>query len=199
MNQRVLGIIALACAPFLFIDFLINGLNQNNSWTIAVFDMVYLTGWMCSIIGLYQIKAAGAGIVAKLILWMQMLLLSVAQLSSFLAILNIQTAHAWSNISDLFWPVCNLFMLVTGAAIIKAKVLVGWKKYVPLFMGLWLPVTGVAMNIYNPDIILYIFSGPYSAVCWAACSYIVLSSYTTVAIAPTSRIRTALKLKPVSI
>lgn len=176
MNQRYLGLVGILCSPFLFLDFLMNGLSQSNSSTIELFDMIYMTGWMAGILGLFQMKAAGTKSAGRLVLIIQMCLLLVAQISTFLAIFTVRTSSAWAGVSDIFWPLSNLFMLVTGIAIIKAKSITGFKRFIPFLMGLWLPITGVAMNILNPDVVLIAFSGPYSAIAWGLLGLVIFSA-----------------------
>jgi hypothetical protein len=67
---------------------------------------------------------------------------------------------------DAFWPLSNLAMVVVGIAVIGAKVLSGWRRYVPLAVGLWFPLTmlGVALVGRTSP---YLFYVPYySALAW---------------------------------
>src|SRR5687768_1363353 len=79
MCNKVLGVVALICAPFLCIDFLDNQVHSTASWTTGLYGFVYMLGWMASVIGLYRLKATGSFPIAKVILIFQFLFLLLAQ------------------------------------------------------------------------------------------------------------------------
>ena len=160
MKQRTLGMIAILCSPFLFVDFLFDGNGQISSTSMGWCDMIYMLGWMCSILGLLGLQAAGKGTIGKSILALQMLFLVTAQLWNTLVLLHVSSTALIFKITDVFWPISNMFMLVTAVAIIRAKVLVGWKRFVPLAVGLWLPLSAIIMIFYKQSIVLTIFRGP---------------------------------------
>ena len=59
MNQKTVGIIALLCSPFLAIDFAIHGgFNNYNSTSLGgLFNLIYMTGWLLSVLALYQMHS----------------------------------------------------------------------------------------------------------------------------------------------
>ncbi len=182
MNQRVLGIITMMCAPFLFLDFVLNQITNEQLGTLLVFDLIYMTGWMCGIVGLAMNKVNGRGIFWKLILTIQMLLLTLAQISNLLILFNPDVVSVWSALSDTLWTVSNIFMIVIGLVAIKEKVLLGYKKFIPLAMGLWLPLTGLFINVFDSDIVMIAFAGPYSAIVWALFGLAIYSPHQKVVV-----------------
>jgi hypothetical protein len=67
---------------------------------------------------------------------------------------------------DLFWPLSNLAMVVVGIAVIRAKGLPGWRRYVPLAVGLWFPLTMLGVVLVGRTS-PYLFYVPYySAIAW---------------------------------
>src|SRR5215203_5404173 len=79
MCNKILGVVALICAPFLCIDFLDNLAVSSSSWTTGLYGFIYMSGWMGSIIGLYRLNATGTYPMAKVILIVQFVLLLIAQ------------------------------------------------------------------------------------------------------------------------
>jgi hypothetical protein len=63
-------------------------------------------------------------------------------------------------------------MLVIGITAVKAKKLQGWKRYAPLFAGLWFPLTVI------PAITLGYFqlAGPYSAIAFSILGLVVFKA-----------------------
>ena len=59
---------------------------------------------------------------------------------------------------------------------IQGKQLNGWKRFVPLFVGLWFPVLIVCMNVFGRAGITGTIAGVYSAVAWSLLAIVV---YTT--------------------
>jgi hypothetical protein len=140
MCNKILAIIALLGAPFLCIDFLDNQANITDSWTTGLYGFIYMTGWMASIVGLYRLNAAGDHTTGKIILLMQFLLLTVAQIFNLDVLMYGGNNGILQRSLDPFWPASNGFMLVTGISILAARQLKGWHRWIPLVVGSWLPV-----------------------------------------------------------
>jgi DNA-binding NarL/FixJ family response regulator len=60
MSNKVLGIVAMVCAPALLVEGLIPG-GVENSMVVGVASMVFMLGWLCSNTVMRRIKAAGNG------------------------------------------------------------------------------------------------------------------------------------------
>jgi hypothetical protein len=76
-------------------------------------------------------------------------------------------------ILDLFWPVSNIWMLATGLTVVTAKRLQGRMRYVPLIVGLWVPVTLPLIGIWGMQSPAMLISGLYSTVAWTLLGVVV--------------------------
>jgi hypothetical protein len=169
MNTRTLGLIAIAGSPFLGIDFIVNNINEGYQRTAlgGVFSLLYMTGWVCSILALYRLKAAGNGPWGKGILITQLVMLGLGELWNVYAIADPLSNTVLFRTLDLFWPLSNCFMLITGIAVIRAKQLQGWKRFVPFVVGLWFPLSLLlGPMVFGNDTLMLYFSSLYSALAW---------------------------------
>ena len=168
MNVRILGIFALIGAPFLFIDTLHNNfsITQTSPYS-GFFNMLYITGWMCSITALNQIGALGKGGFAKLVFVIQMFLLMMANGWNVYEWIQPNAGTRLYLFLDMFWPISNFFMLLTGITIACVGVLRGWARFTPLIVGCWLPLGIVLWALFTrtPGVLLTL--SVYSAVCWS--------------------------------
>ena len=179
MRTRSLGLTAIICSPLLCIDFFANGLFASflPSFLSGVFNLIYTTGWMCSIIGLWQLKAAGDSKTGKGILITQLALLCLANVSNIYEVVNPGADKALYNMLDLFWPFSNFFMIVTGIVVAVSGTQQGWKRFTPLVVGLWLPVTFVVLPaLFGRNDLILVISSIYSLVAWL---FLGLSVYTS--------------------
>ena len=60
MNNRLLGTIAMLCAPALLIEGLLLG-GQENALITGIASMIFMAGWICSNIGMWRMRATGIG------------------------------------------------------------------------------------------------------------------------------------------
>ena len=166
MNNRKLGIIAFLCAPYLGLSLVIDD-PERTIWQQGLYGFIYVAGWMCSILALYKIKAAN-----ETVLKIQLGLLAIAQLWNILVMTGISSKNIVFIIGDFFWPLSNVFMIVTGISIIRTKKITGWKKYIPLVAGLWLPSILIASAISGKSESMP-FAALYSVIAWIALSVMV--------------------------
>jgi hypothetical protein len=169
MSSRTLGLIAILCSPLLCIDFFVNGLIPDFSpyALSSVFNLLYTLGWMCGIAGLLQLRAAGNSKTGRAILITQLSLLGLSIIYNVYEIVNPGSGTFLYKTFDLFWPLSNFFMMATGVAVVIANTLQGWKKFIPLVVGLWLPVTFVVLPVmFGRNDLILILSSFYSAVAW---------------------------------
>jgi hypothetical protein len=143
MSIRTLGLLGIIGSPFMALLLQADGVFENYKASAlgGVFSFIYMTGWFCSIIGLYRLQATGHKRIGKVILYIQMLFLTLGEIWNVYSIVQpgAQTKLYW--ILDMFWPLSNIFMFVTGLAVVFAKRFTGWKRFVTLFAGLWFPIT----------------------------------------------------------
>lgn len=177
MNYRLAGMLAILGAPFLFVDFLaynMNGANESTSLS-GVFNLIYISAWMCSIVGLWKARATGYNKWGRIVLIIQLVFLSLANCWNIYVIMDPGAETVLYRVLDFFWPISNLWMLVTGITVVTAKVLNGWMRFIPLVVGLWLPVNigfmSAMMGQTNTGMIV---GGLYSAIAWSLLGIVVL-------------------------
>ncbi|HYK47498.1 MAG TPA: hypothetical protein VEV83_20115 [Parafilimonas sp.] len=179
MSTRTLGLLGILGSPFLAIQLSMSGIFENSVPTSlgGIFGLIYMTGWFCSILGLYKLNAAGNK-KGGTILIIQMVLLTVGNLWNVYSIINPTCNTMLYNITDAIgWPFDNLFMLATGIAIVSAKQLHGWKRFVPLFVGLWFPVTLVLTRlIFGSSNAELFITSLYSIIGWSLLGLVVYTS-----------------------
>jgi hypothetical protein len=139
MNNRILGTIAMICAPALFIEGVT--LPTQNNVTIGIASIVFMLGWACSNIGMQRMQAIGTGLAAKIVLWVQLFGILMAMLFGFLEATEIVAEdNLLFIITDLCWPLSMVFMIVVGIMAIRANRWAGWQRFAPLLCAAWLPV-----------------------------------------------------------
>lgn len=168
MNNRTLGILGLIGAPFLLIDTANNGFTLNQSSGISgLLNFLYTTGWMCSIFALNRMGAFGNKRFGKILFWVQMSCLLLADCWNIYEWIQPLAGTRLYFILDAFWPIGNLCMLVSGITIAVQGVLKGWRRYVPLAVGLWLPLGLVLWAIFSRTPGMLLVTGIYSCVTWS--------------------------------
>ena len=173
MCNKVLGVVALICAPFLCFDFLDNQVHSTASWTTGLYGFIYMLGWMASVVGLYRLKATGSFPPAKVILIFQFLFLLLAQAFNVDVIIHGSIYNDLQTSLDPFWPISNGFMIVTGIAVLRANQLQGWHKWVPLIVGCWLPVMLLLKGLGIENLYL---AGFYSAIAWTLLAIVIYTA-----------------------
>lgn len=176
MNIRTLGILALAGAPFFLLS---SWLQPHFSFLhekqfYGAWGIIYITAWMCSIRALQLLHATGTNLWGKAILWLQLGALLLANLSNLYQLIEPGAATPLFFFLDSFWPISNLLMLPVGITVIAAQKLTGWKRFIPLLVGLWFPVLVVCMNVFGRDGISGTIAGVYSAIAWSLLAIAIL-------------------------
>ncbi|HZF64401.1 MAG TPA: hypothetical protein VEZ55_07955 [Chitinophagaceae bacterium] len=179
ISNKALGTIGFIGAPFLFVDFLVNGLGDVYVSTSlgGVFSLLYMSAWMCSVIVLHRLNASGNTGFGKYVLLIQLLFLSLANTWNIWIIINPQGSGVLFRILDMFWPISNLFMIVTGITIARKRRIAGWRRFVPLVVGFWFPISILCL-VLMPGKTLNnaLISGIYSTLSWAALAYAVATA-----------------------
>jgi hypothetical protein len=178
MNNKTLGLIALAGAPFLllssFMQPLFSFMPERQFY--GAWSTIYVTGWMCSIYALQRLQAAGNSRFGKAITRILLVALLLANLSNLYQLILPGASTKLFFILDSFWPISNLLMLVTSVTVLVAKRLQGWRRFVPLVAGLWLPVLIVSANIFGRTGTTGTISGVYSAIAYSLMALAVLTA-----------------------
>jgi hypothetical protein len=177
MNTRTLGILGLIGAPFLLIDTANNGFALDQSSGISgLLNFLYTTGWMCSVIALNRMGAFGDKRFGKIVFWAQISCLVLADCWNIYEWMQPRAETTLYFILDAFWPIGNLCMLVSGITIAAQGVLKGWRRYVPLAVGLWLPIGLVLWAIFSRTPGMLLFSGIYSTLTWSLMAIGIITS-----------------------
>lgn len=176
LTPHLLGTLGMAGAPFLLAEGLINNyLGITGSTPLGGFlELFYLGGWMSSVVGLGMLQATGRGKAGKAILGLQLLGLALATTFSLFNIVlpNLSPDTPIFQITDIAWPLSHTFMLVVGIAVLAAKRLSGWTRFVPLACGLAVPLLMVIGMLGGRDLSL-LFFGPYTWVMFSLLGYAV--------------------------
>jgi hypothetical protein len=179
MRNKLLAALAFIGPPFLGIDFYRN-IHADDQWNVSIFtsvcDILYLIGWICTMFALIRIKAAGTKKAGRIILYVQTLFLFVTMSSDVVTLFRIPVPQRIFFFWDLFWPLSNCMMLVTGIAIASAGMLKGWKRWVGLITGLWLPVTMIVRLTLTTEYV-FIIGGTYSIVLWMMLAWVAFERY----------------------
>lgn len=176
MNIRTLGIFGLIGAPFLFIDTMNNSFrfDQTNDYS-GIFNLLYITGWMCSMIALNRMGAFGSGRFGKLIFIVQMVFLTLANGWNIYECIQPRAGTALYTFLDAFWPISNAFMLITGITIVYVGGLQTWRRFVPLAVGSWLPLGILLWALFTrtPGVLLAL--NIYSMLAWLLLAFSIVT------------------------
>ena len=164
----------MAASPFLFIQMSLGG-GGNTSLT-GVCDLIYMTGWACTIVALLRLNATGPGNKNKMILYVQLATLTVAQAWNIWTIADPESTSLLFRTMDFFWPISNITFFVAGIIIAVKGVLQGWKRYAVLIAGSWLPFSIVIFILVGNGMGGIIISGIYSTIAWFGMGYMIWKS-----------------------
>ena len=175
MNNRLLGTIAIICAPALLIEeLLLRG--QENAPITNIASMLFMAGWICSNISMWRMRATGTGKWGRAVLLLQLVGLVLAFMFGLLEATGLLGRESMvSNVTDAAWPLSMLWMIVVGVTVIVAKRLSGWQRFVPLLCPLWLPMA-IILSIAFGDTVGGIVGFGYAAVLWALLGHVVVRS-----------------------
>jgi hypothetical protein len=178
LNLKILGVLGLIGAPFLLLG---SRLAQwfpalEGAWFYGVWGFIYISAWMCSIQGLRLLEATGKSLFGKLILHIITTTLILANVSNVYAFLFPNDQSGFFFFLDAFWPISNLVMLVVGITVVAAKGLPGWRRYVPLLVGLWFPSSMGLLWLVGNDSPWMSVGEYYSAIAWSLLAIVVITT-----------------------
>ena len=128
-RHRVLGALGMLGSPFLFLSFAANGFQEGDSNRLgAALGLLFTLGWFSSVLGLWTLRAAGDRLPGKIVLGLELVgvvLASLFQVYEFVAP----------------GSTSMLVLLLVGIAVLRARVLQGWLRFVPILCPLWMPIT----------------------------------------------------------
>ena len=173
MKNKTLGISALVGAPFLCIGYLVESTwsqYQDSSFT-GVWGLLYITGWMCTMIVYQRSGITGNDRFGRIIIWVILITLLLANLSNLVQLIVPTEKPGWFFYLDLCWPLSNVLMLPLGIAVIRARKVNGWKRYWPLVTGFWFPMSILALILFGKNEATMIVGGIYSLGAWSLLAY----------------------------
>lgn len=178
MNNRTLGILAMLGAPFLGIELIFQTQAHTQDMRLAgLMGIPYAMGWLGCIWALYRLQAAGSNRNGQAILTIMLFLLSMANAWNIYSAIDPTANTIVYRIMDICWPASNLFMLVVGVAVMRANYWTDWRKYVPLAVGFWLPVSVVVMLLFGHESqATVLVSSLYSVSMWTLLGYTIYST-----------------------
>lgn len=152
--QRALGALGMVAAPAFFVQWIADGpfaaaaAPQGPDLRRSLFDLLYLAGFMASAVALRRLRATGSGRGAAVLFAVQMLGLALAATQDLQDLAGVRPlGGAFYAASDVAWPLSHVLMLVVFAAVWRARVWTGWRRWVPLACGLVLPTMLAAAAI----------------------------------------------------
>ena len=117
---------------------------------------VYLIGWACSAVAMRRHRVTGRGRGATALFAVQMAALALAFCQQPQDQLQLRPlGDVFYFASDMAWPFSHVLMLGVFAAVKRAGVWGGWRRWTPLACGLALPLTllAVVAKVPSPNLV----------------------------------------------
>lgn len=174
---KTLGFVTLLAAPAMTIEAARHGFqkvaNENTDPVGALLYGLFSVGWLCGVLGLRHLRATGTGKAGRWLLNTLALTVTLATLQSVMDLLKVPTGNPIYMVTDLAWPLSMLLTLVAGVAAVFARQLPGWTRFVPLFMGAFIPIMVIqgTLGIEIP----YLF-GAHTILAWGLLGLTLLSA-----------------------
>ena len=163
MNRnKILYSALVAAGLFLIVDFFVHGKENAFQFLVvtAVFNLIYISGWMLSVRELYLSKANGNTLFAKNTFELQLSLFFIANACNILVMLEANEASYFSRMCSFFLITSNVFMTVTAMIALNANN-GGWKKHMMIAAAIWVPLSLLVLKllrnsmVYSIVIVLY--------------------------------------------
>ena len=175
MSNRVLGAIAMICAPWLLIGALLLQGREDGLIT-GITGMVFMAGWICANTAMRRMHATGTSTWGRAVLLIQLVGLVMAFMFEFFEATGLLGRESIIfNATDAAWPLSMVWMLVVGVTVIVAKRLSGWQRFVPLLCPFWLPIALIASVALGDDVVGELIGFGIAAVLWMLLGYVVFS------------------------
>ena len=140
--HRILGVLGMLGSPFLFLSFAANGFQEGDSNRLgAALGLLFTLGWFSSVLGLWTLRAAGDRLPGKIVLGLELVGVVLASLFQVYEFVAPGSTSLLYTITDAAWPLSMLVLLLVGIAVLRARVLQGWMRFVPILCPLWIPIT----------------------------------------------------------
>lgn len=170
----------MVASPMMLIEFIFRhtvGLPGGEFGKVeGVFGIVYLVGFFCSSLGLRLLRVTGRGTIAVLLFGIQILGISLAARQNVLQLVGrADTNSKLFQVADAAWPLSHIFLIVIGIAVLRAKVWLDWRKFVPLLCGFALPVAMIAGAVAGPEALGLVF-GVLTSAFFMLLSYAIVTA-----------------------
>lgn len=163
-SQQALGIIGMLCAPAMFVAI---AFFPPFSTAENALGLVYLVGFLASVVGLRLSRATGHGKAAIVVLAVHLVGLALAWSQNTLDLLGRGKDTVLYTVADISWPVSHVFMLVVGGLVLKARVWTGACRFTPLACGLVLPLAMAVGGVAGYPVLRFTY-GVLSALAFLA-------------------------------
>ena len=171
--HRILGLLGMLGSPFLFLSFAVNGFQQGDSNRLgAALGLVFALGWLANVLGLRSLHAAGRRLPAAILLGVETVGVVLACLFQVYEFVAPGSGGLLYTVTDIAWPLSMLLLLVTGIAVIRARVFTGWLRFVPLGTALWLPLGIVEMGVLG-ETVGQAIGGVHTMIGWFLLGYAI--------------------------
>lgn len=172
-RHRLLGTLGMLGSPFLLLSLAATGFQPDGINRLSSFlGLVFALGWFSNVLGLWTLGAAGRRLPGKIILGLELVGVTLAFLCQVYEIVAPGADGPLYRITDVAWPLSMLTLIVVGIAVLVARVLRGWARFVPLACGLWLPLS-IAMSMTVGVTAGQIIGGIHVALGWLLLGYVV--------------------------
>jgi hypothetical protein len=155
-SHRVLGLLGMLGSPVFLLQWLTSDPLAANAplpqgVSASLLRIAYLVAWACSAVGLRRLRATGTGRGAAAIFAVQVVGLLLAASQELQDLTGVRPlGDAFYTACDIAWPASHVFMLVVGAAVLRAGVWTGWRRWTPLACGLVVPAMFAASALGGP-------------------------------------------------
>ncbi len=165
LDLRLLGLTTAICAPAMFIETLRHVRNGPEDVLSHVLYGLFSFGWLCALLGLRQLRAAGAGKFGRGLVTVAVVTGTLAIGQTFMDLLHVPRSQPLYMVTDLAWPVTMLLTFIISIAALFARTLPAWGRAVLLFCSMSLPV-GAGLAALHVQLPFDTF-GPHTAIGWA--------------------------------
>jgi hypothetical protein len=142
----------------------------------AALGLLFVVGWVISLVAMRRARATGRGAAAAVLFGVQAIGLGLAamqQIQDFIYS-NAPPRTTFYALCDAAWPVSMLLMIVAGIFTAAARILTGWRRWIPLLCGLGLPAMFALMPVLGGQKAV-LFFGAYTFAAWLLLAVAVVS------------------------
>jgi hypothetical protein len=174
MNYRLMGLIAMMGAPFIFLKMALGGFASNPVHPlITICDLIFYIALFSSIIGLFRLSISAIDIVPKIILFIGIFLLSASCCSV------IPQAANYTRLTN-FLQACRsastILIIIIASSIVLSGKTETWKKYLWLISPAWLLSSFIAWYLFPANEIFLVCSLAYSGIISSLLGYHIYNS-----------------------